>query len=575
MKHRCAALVIGINNYEHNKNLNNAVNDATAIAEHLQKLNYEVTLSTDTKFDDFTKCFDNLCDHAHDYTVIVIYFAGHGMMANASDCIVFSDAEDMNKLDGMSALHKSFRIEKIYQDIRYFSDAIVVVIVDACRVDTDNGTRGVGKSLPFGKNTQLPYQTFIAFSTSPGKPAKDGTDGHSPFAKALIEELPVENQAIESTFKNVRRKVYKNVGDQLPWDHSCLVDDFCFNHGQLNPHYKGRYSIETYNIASHNDFQKSDEWKLATGLYENRDLETVNKIITIVSTFDQDNQFLFGKFLIEKCITDPTLIQVLTIPFFKKFQYKEENHVLNGFLYGYYVDLNENIRTYYRIDNKLIDLIGRISTIKEFKSSLNFLKEELSSFTEFLTYVVSIEDCKVYLQLSKTNNYCSDNLLFIIEDIEINDNYGLLFFDRSVYTSETLTEELQKKLGIPASRQRIISSPKIDRQTVLLTKDIDVEDLLRDYIVFNNLDSLDELGNHYELCEIYNVEIENAETDEEYLLLSGTFQVSAIVYLDSEEEIRNDVSLDASFKIEVGDENKSWEIVSDPEITVDTGSYWK
>ncbi len=108
-----------------------------------------------------------------------------------------------------------------------------------------------------------------------------------------------------------------------------------------------------------------------------------------------------------------------------------------------------------------------------------------------------------------------------------------------------------------------------------MTKDIDVEDLLRDYIVFNNLDSLDELGNHYELCEIYNVEIENAETDEEYLLLSGTFQVSAIVYLDSEEEIRNDVSLDASFKIEVGDENNTWEIVSDPVIKVDTGSYWK
>ena len=41
-KMKCAALVIGINEYENNPTLTNAVNDAKAISERFQELKYDV-----------------------------------------------------------------------------------------------------------------------------------------------------------------------------------------------------------------------------------------------------------------------------------------------------------------------------------------------------------------------------------------------------------------------------------------------------------------------------------------------------------------------------------------------------
>ena len=42
MKHRCYALVIGINNYTNNTTLTNAVNDALGVAQTFRELRYEV-----------------------------------------------------------------------------------------------------------------------------------------------------------------------------------------------------------------------------------------------------------------------------------------------------------------------------------------------------------------------------------------------------------------------------------------------------------------------------------------------------------------------------------------------------
>lgn len=76
------------------------------------------------------------------------------------------------------------------------SNQMNILILDACRKDA--GMRGSGTSAATALSN-IPYQTFIAYSTSPGDGANDGNETHnSPFATSLLshiieEDLPIEN----------------------------------------------------------------------------------------------------------------------------------------------------------------------------------------------------------------------------------------------------------------------------------------------------------------------------------------------------------------------------------------------
>ena len=57
------------------------------------------------------------------------------------------------------------------------------------------------------------------------------------------------------------------------------------------------------------------------------------------------------------------------------------------------------------------------------------------------------------------------------------------------------------------------------------------------------------------------------------LVVSGTFAVSIIAYLDDEEEINNDVTLDGEFKMTLEYSGNSWSVVDYDEMRLETPSY--
>ncbi len=467
MKHRCFALVIGINNYQNNAILTNAVNDALGVANSFRELRYNVKYLENPTFDDFTEAYHNLLDISKSYTVIVIFFAGHGMMCNASDYIVFSDAAHMEVHSGMKASHKSYRIDDIYRNLRQYTDAIVITIVDACRLDKGEAVRGSTTPSPFGKNTSLPYQTYIAFSTSPGAPAKDGLKGHSPFTQALIEEIPKEGQSIEKSFKNVRRKIYQGIGSQLPWDHSCLVDEFCFNHGQLNPHYFGPYSNEVYNLSQLGMDPNSRVITLLHTLSQSLDKSVANDILSTLPEITYEDQFVLGKLLIDKCAENNNLLKILTPQFFSKTLNGKDNHVLNGFLYGFYVDTEDNLRRSNYFGKDIVEFIGTLGSNKDNKSSLTFLKQELSKVHDEIPYIIDLNDCRIDVKIKQTDNYCSCENLFYLNNIVVND-IDIELTEHDLYTRQSLLEEIQTQYNISKSKQRLVSSPILNNNDILV-----------------------------------------------------------------------------------------------------------
>ena len=77
---------------------------------------------------------------------------------------------------------------------------------------------------------EAPKGTIVAFSTSPGKVAEDGSARNSPYTKYLLKEMLVPNRPIEGVFKATRRAVLEETkGRQTPWGNTSLSAEFYFS----------------------------------------------------------------------------------------------------------------------------------------------------------------------------------------------------------------------------------------------------------------------------------------------------------------------------------------------------------
>lgn len=201
------ALVIGIDNYSHTEffsALNCAVRDATSVAEELSRLKVDVMTSFDED-DDFVKGkFDEFCNkiNVEKPDVAVFFFAGHGEQPNLQDCLVLKNAL-RSPIGDTVLLGHCLAVNNIMQQMNAEGNQMNILILDACR----NITRGALERK--NCNLKIPFQTFIAYSTSVGRTASDGLPGtHSPFTEALLKWLPKENLKVEDLFKQVRKDMF-------------------------------------------------------------------------------------------------------------------------------------------------------------------------------------------------------------------------------------------------------------------------------------------------------------------------------------------------------------------------------
>ena len=211
------ALVIGIDHYEHTEHfsvLNCAVNDAKSVAEEMADLKIDVTTSLDDDEETTILYYEDFIRRigAESPQVAIFYFAGHGEMVNRQDSLILKNAS-RSPLGETILLKHSLQVDTILQDMRANGDQMNILILDACR------TMARGVSGAREVSLKVPYQSFIAYSTSVGCTASDGASGgHSPFAAALLKCLPTENMKVGDLFKQVRREMFANGRNQYSWD---------------------------------------------------------------------------------------------------------------------------------------------------------------------------------------------------------------------------------------------------------------------------------------------------------------------------------------------------------------------
>lgn len=211
--------------------LKNPVNDANAFAATLNGLGFDVTLITDATYGkihaEMIKFRDKLNTGEKDQTVGLFYYAGHGLQHDGENYIVPVDAE-LEFEDDIPRY--CFPIQKmILTQLEYTNSRMNILILDACRNNPfPSMNRGIGENQRLGEMKKA-RGAYIAYATSPGSVASDGSGLNGLNTQELIKALQRPGRTIEQVFKDVRANVLKSSGDrQNPWENSNIIGDFYF-----------------------------------------------------------------------------------------------------------------------------------------------------------------------------------------------------------------------------------------------------------------------------------------------------------------------------------------------------------
>lgn len=222
------ALIFGNSNYSGSASLGmNPINDARDISSTLRSIGFEVILKTDASLTTMNSAIRDFGKANRDADVAMFYFAGHGMQLERTNYLVPIGAEISEPQDvGFECISVS-TVQNIMETSN--DDRLNLIVLDACRNNPfrsweRGGATGLADMTP-------PSGTLIAFATSPGSVASNGSSRNGLYTGELIKQLKVP-QRIEDVFINTRVEVErKSGGNQSPWELARL---------------RGKFSLLTY-----------------------------------------------------------------------------------------------------------------------------------------------------------------------------------------------------------------------------------------------------------------------------------------------------------------------------------------
>ena len=221
------ALVIGNDSYEKLGKLNNAGNDARAMADKLKKLGFKLVdnrAHTDLSKSQFTVLIKKFGETLRKGDIAFFYFAGHGVGGDNTNYLIPVDDENIAYLEDVPDF--AIDTQSVMRRMEQRGEGINLVILDACR---DRGlpsrTRsGVSRGL---SRMAAPSGSFIGYAASPGQRSFDGKGGNGVFTEQLISLLDRPGLSMDDIFGELTEAVEKATGrKQTPMRESNLRGRF-------------------------------------------------------------------------------------------------------------------------------------------------------------------------------------------------------------------------------------------------------------------------------------------------------------------------------------------------------------
>jgi TPR repeat protein len=218
------ALVVGNSAYRNVAPLDNPKNDAALVARTLQELGFTLIgggaqINLDKAALD--RAVQSFSQRMQGADVALFYYAGHGVQIRGSNYLVPVDANPTREAD---VDFQMMDVNLVLRQMEGSSTRLNLVILDACR-NNPFGSRGLRGTEPGLAQMRAPEGTLISYATQPGNVAQDGSDGDSPYTKALAATIRRPGLDIFQTFNEVGLAVERLTGGaQQPWTSSSPID---------------------------------------------------------------------------------------------------------------------------------------------------------------------------------------------------------------------------------------------------------------------------------------------------------------------------------------------------------------
>jgi uncharacterized caspase-like protein len=218
------ALVIGNSDYQNAGFLLNPVNDAADISQALKNTGFEVIGYQNLDLVGMKRAIDDFGLKLLNRDVGLFYYAGHGIQARGVNYLVPVDARINTEND---VEYNCVDVGRMLAKMEDAGSRTNIVILDACRDNPfeRSWTRSTrGRGLAF---MNAPTGSLIAYATSPGTTASDGSGENGLYTSAILKYMYEEDQSILQMFQKVRREVREvSGGTQVPWESTSLEGDF-------------------------------------------------------------------------------------------------------------------------------------------------------------------------------------------------------------------------------------------------------------------------------------------------------------------------------------------------------------
>jgi hypothetical protein len=221
---RRIALVVGNATYQNVARLDNPRNDAALMAETLKALGFNVignAAQLDLDKASLDLAVQTFGREVQGADVALFYYAGHGVQVAGSNYLVPINANPTREAD---VDFQMVDINLVLRQMQGASTRLNMVILDACR-NNPFGTRSLRASNGGLAQMRAPEGTLISYATQPGSVAQDGSDGNSPYTRALAATIREPGLDIFQTFNRVGLAVKRATGgSQQPWVSSSPID---------------------------------------------------------------------------------------------------------------------------------------------------------------------------------------------------------------------------------------------------------------------------------------------------------------------------------------------------------------
>ncbi len=224
------ALVIGNSAYR-NAPLVNPGNDARAMADLFGQAGFTVDSRLDASRSDMMAAIERfgIAIRRPDIRQVVFYYAGHGVQLDWHNYLLPVDAA-VETADQVK--QRCVDLGLLLGQLGAARDKTFIIILDACRNDPFGAAyRPQQKGL---SQFDAPVGSLIAYATSPGNVASDGSGKNGLYTENLVRELSQRGTRLEDALKRVRLNVrMASRGAQIPWETTSLESDvFIFKEGQ-------------------------------------------------------------------------------------------------------------------------------------------------------------------------------------------------------------------------------------------------------------------------------------------------------------------------------------------------------